>query len=181
MSDKKKMTFKELRDYICEYNRTHNWVIETIKAVVVFTPDSFDKEYSEESRSYEFRSDNKTFRNCISNSLYASSLDGTDQGVRLDYYMEYYGNKPGWKVDYCYLVEEEEGMFMFYYELRYFRGRKDTGSIYIKTERDLDSIKYMDEDDFLNALVEDGTINEETANEITDVYSITEEEYKMYA
>lgn len=70
---------------------------------------------------------------------------------------------------------------MFYYELRYFRGRKDTGSIYIKTERDLDSIKYMDEDDFLNALVEDGTINEETTNEITDVYSITEEEYKMYA
>lgn len=70
---------------------------------------------------------------------------------------------------------------MFYYELRYFRGRKDTGSIYIKTERDLDFIKYMDEDDFLNTLVEDGTINEETANEITDVYSITEEEYKMYA
>lgn len=66
---------------------------------------------------------------------------------------------------------------MFYYELRYFRGRKDTGSIYIKTERDSDSMKYMDEDDFLNALVEDGTIDEETANEITDVYSITEEEY----
>ena len=104
----KKMTFEELRNYICEYNRTHNWVIETIKAVVVFTPDSFDKEYSEESRSYEFRSDNKTFRNCCSNSLYASCLDGTDQGVRLDYYMEYYGRENGWKVDYCYLIEEEK-------------------------------------------------------------------------
>lgn len=66
---------------------------------------------------------------------------------------------------------------MFYYELRYFRGRKDTGSIYIKTEKDSDSMKYMDEDDFLNALVEDGTIDKETANEITDVYSIEEEEY----
>lgn len=69
---------------------------------------------------------------------------------------------------------------MFYYELRYFRGRKDTGSIYIKTERDLDSMKYIDEDDFLNALVEDGTIDKETANEITDIYYITEEEYRIY-
>ena len=65
-----KMTFKELRDYICEYNRTHNWVTEIIKAVIVFTPDSFTREYTEESRSYEIRSDNKTFRNCNSNSLF---------------------------------------------------------------------------------------------------------------
>ena len=41
-------------------------------------------------------------------------------------------------------------------------------------------MKYIDEDDFLNALIEDETIDEETANEITDVYSITEEEYKIY-
>ena len=105
MSDKKKMTFKELRDYIYEYNKTHNWVTETIKAVIVFTEDSFDREYSEESRSYEISSDNKTFRNSISNSLFGYCLDGTDQGVRLDWYMEYYGNKDnGWKVDYCYLI-----------------------------------------------------------------------------
>ena len=103
-----KMTFNELRDYICEYNKTHNWATEVIKAVVVFTPDSFEREYSEESRSYEIRSDNKTFRNCNSNSLFGYCLDGTDQGVRLDFYMECYGNKPGWKVDYCYLVEEEK-------------------------------------------------------------------------
>ena len=108
MSDKKKMTFEELIDYICEYNRTHNWATEVIKAVVVFTPDSFKEEYSEESRSYMFSSDNKTFRGCCSNSLYASSLDGSDPFVRLDYYMEYYGNEPGWKVDYCYLVEKRK-------------------------------------------------------------------------
>ena len=103
---RKEMTFQELRGYLCEYNRTHNWAAEVISAVIVFTPDSFDKEYSEESRSYKIWNDNKTFRNCISNSLFGYCLDGTDQGVRLDYYMEYYGNKPGWKVDYCYLVEE---------------------------------------------------------------------------
>ena len=103
-----KMTFEEVRDYFIEHNKTHNWAKDIIKAVVVFTPDSFNKEYSEESRSYIFSSDNKTFRNCCSNSLYASCLDGTDQGVRLDYYMEYYWKENRWKVDYCYLVEEEK-------------------------------------------------------------------------
>ena len=102
----KKMTFNELRDFFIEHNKTHDWTRDILKGVVVFTPDSFDREYSEESRSYKFKSDQKTFRNCCSNSLYASSLDRIDQGVRLDWYMEYYGNKDGWKVDYCYLVEE---------------------------------------------------------------------------
>lgn len=102
----KKMTFEELRDYFIEHNKTHNWTRDILKGVVVFTQDSFDRYYSEKSRSYEFTSDNKTFRNCCSNSLFASCLDGTDQGIRIDWYMEYYGNKDGWKVDYCYLIEE---------------------------------------------------------------------------
>lgn len=102
----KKISFRELRDYFYIHNKTHNWAKDVLKAVIVFTPDSFDKEYSEKSRSYQIRSDAKTFRDTISNSLFANCLDGTDQGVRLDWYMEYYGNKPGWKVDYCYLIEE---------------------------------------------------------------------------
>ena len=101
----KKITFTELRDYFYTHNKACNWVTDVLKAVIVFTPDSFDKEYSEESHSYEIRSDANTFRNTISNSLFANCLDGTDQGVRLDWYMEYYGNKDnGWKVDYCYLI-----------------------------------------------------------------------------
>ena len=101
----KKITFQELRDYFYIHNKARNWAIDVLQAVIVFTPDSFDKEYSEESRSYEIRSDANTFRDTISNSLFASCLDGTDQGVRLDWYMEYYGNKDDrWKVDYCYLI-----------------------------------------------------------------------------
>lgn len=99
-----KMTFEEVRDYFIEHNKTHNWATEVIKAVVVFTPDSFDREYSEESRSYKVNSDNKTFRDCCSNSLYGSCLDGTDQFVRLDYYMNWYERENGWKVEYCYLL-----------------------------------------------------------------------------
>lgn len=100
----KKITFKELRDYFYVYNKTHDETDDTLKAVIVFTPDSFNEEYSEESRSYEIKSNANTFRDKISNSLFANCLDGTDQGVRLDWYMEDYGNKDGWKVDYCYLV-----------------------------------------------------------------------------
>ena len=106
MSEIKKITFEELRNYFIVHNKTHDYWKDKIEAVIVFTEDSFDREYSEESRSYKINNDNKTFRNCISNSLFGYCLEGTDQGVRLDHYMEYYGNKPGWKVDYCYLVEE---------------------------------------------------------------------------
>ena len=103
---KKKMTFEELRNYFIEHNKTHDWTRDILKAIVVFTPDSFDREYSVESRTYEFKSDQKTFRDCCSNSLYASCIDGTDPFVRLDWYMEYYGNKDGFKVESCYLIEE---------------------------------------------------------------------------
>lgn len=65
---------------------------------------------------------------------------------------------------------------MFYYELCYFRGRKNTGSIYVKTDKDLDS--FIDEDGFINHLIEHGIIDEQTANEIVEIYETTEQEYK---
>ena len=104
--EENRMTFKEVMRHFSEHNKKPNWTKNILKAVIVFTEDSFTREYSEESRSYEIRSDNNTFRNSISNSLFGYCLDGTDQGVRLDAYMKFYGNEPGWKVDYCYLVEE---------------------------------------------------------------------------
>lgn len=40
-------------------------------------------------------------------SIFGSSLDGSDKNVRLEQYMEdEYAGKGGWKVDYCYLIEE---------------------------------------------------------------------------
>ena len=39
-------------------------------------------------------------------SIFASSLDSSDRGVRLEQYMAAErGGKDGWKVDYCCLVE----------------------------------------------------------------------------
>lgn len=59
------------------------------EAVIVFTEDSFEKPYTELQRSYIINSDAKWFKpNTISDSLYGSCLDGTDQGVLLSGYMK---------------------------------------------------------------------------------------------
>lgn len=68
-----------------------------------FTEDSFDKNFPLLSRTYILSSKNKAFLpNMISSSIYASCLDGTDPGVRLDWYMAEAGNPGGWVVQYCY-------------------------------------------------------------------------------
>lgn len=85
---KEKITLEELRN-------SNNWE----KAVIVFAKDSFNKEFSEESRSYMINSKANYFQwDKISKSLFGNCLDGTDDGVRLDLYM------PKWKAEYCYIV-----------------------------------------------------------------------------
>ena len=78
---------------------------------IVFTEDSFDKKYPEESRSYCVSSDNKAFKpNMGGYSIYASSLNGTDKGVRLDWYMkeENPWAEHGWEVERCYLMTSDK-------------------------------------------------------------------------
>lgn len=77
------------------------WDSETErKAVIVFTKESFKKDYTETERSYEVSSDCKYFKSGkISNSLYGNCLDGKDNGVRLDLYI---GNGE-WHVEKIYL------------------------------------------------------------------------------
>lgn len=104
-----KMTYKELKNYFTEYNKKPGWVNNPIKGVIVFKEDNWpDNNYSLESRSYIVSSDNKAFIASMGGySIYGSSLDGSDKGVRLEQYMEdEYAGKGGWKVDYCYLIEE---------------------------------------------------------------------------
>ena len=100
----KKITWSELCKAMWKFNEEHGYTTkgnaERLRGVVVFTKDSFTKPYTEIQRSYEFTSDNKAFLpNQHSNSIFACCLDGTDDGVRIDWYM------PNWKVEYCYLLE----------------------------------------------------------------------------
>ena len=104
----KKMTYGELKNLFRQHEQ--NKPKNHLRACIVFTEDSFDKKYEEESRSYCLSSDNKAFKpNMCGYSIYAGCLDGTDQGVRLDWYMKDENPNGGaWKVDYCYLIGEKE-------------------------------------------------------------------------
>lgn len=104
-----KMTYKELKNYFTEYNKKPGWANNPIKGVIVFRENNWpDDNYSLESRSYVVSSDNKAFIASMGGySIFGSSLDGSDKNVRLEQYMEdEYAGKGGWKVDYCYLIEE---------------------------------------------------------------------------
>lgn len=72
--------------------------------VAVMTPDSFDKECDEEGRSYRFNNYNKAFLPMTSASIFSSCLDGTDDGVRLDWYIGRH-----WRVERVYVQREDEG------------------------------------------------------------------------
>lgn len=100
----KKITYDEVVKLFREINEKK---LEHKEAVIVFTEDSFEEKYSLEARSYKITSNNKVFKpSALGFSLRGNSLDGVDVNVRLEWYMDYYSNKDGWKVDYCYLIEE---------------------------------------------------------------------------
>jgi len=85
---------------------------EHLTGYVVFTEDSFDKPYSEESRTYVISSNNKAFQSGMGGySIYASCLDGSDSCVRLDGYMsDEHGGEIGWKIEKCYMKENSREM-----------------------------------------------------------------------
>jgi hypothetical protein len=77
-----------------------------LTAVIVFTADSFNGEYSEKERSYEVTNGNKWFLgNQGGTSLFGDCLDGSEQGIRLDWYIR--RDEHPWKVERCYIVSEE--------------------------------------------------------------------------
>lgn len=107
----KKITFEELYWRFVNHNQESNVTSQfsdsqfnRLVGVVVFKSENWpEKNYSLESRSYKFVSDNKYFVSGLGGtSIFADSLDGTDRGVRLDCYIR------EWKIDYCYIEGEEE-------------------------------------------------------------------------
>ena len=104
--EKQKYTWHEMCEILRKFNADRGYTCkgtpEHLTAVAVITQDSFSIEYPVESRSYVFTSDNKAFiADQCSNSIFSRCLDGTDNGVRLDWYIPH-----DWKVEYCYLMEE---------------------------------------------------------------------------
>ena len=99
------MNYGEMKQIFQELKRTSPK--DDLTAHIIFTEGSFTKEYPLLSRTYRVSSDNKAFwPHMFSKSIFAGCLDGTDQGVRLDWYMAEEGNADGWKVEDCYILEQ---------------------------------------------------------------------------
>lgn len=103
-----KLSYAGLCSKMYDFNRLHDHNKESIRGVIVFTEDSFTQKYSLEERSYVVSSNNKAWIAGMGGySIFGSSLDGSDPGVRLDQYMRTEkGGENGWKVDYCYMLED---------------------------------------------------------------------------
>ncbi len=102
--EKVNMTYQEMKNRFREAEKAHG---AHLTGYIVFSQESFKLPYSEKSRTYQISSDNKAFNcNMGGYSIFGDSLDGSDRGVRLDYYMaDERGGKDGWKVERCYMEE----------------------------------------------------------------------------
>ena len=100
----KKLSYQEQVSKFIEHEK-NNISGKHMTGFIVFTEDSFKRQYSLKSRTYEVSSGCKAFvPNMCGYSIFGDSLDGTDRGVRLDRYMrDEHGGADGWKVDYCYV------------------------------------------------------------------------------
>lgn len=104
-----KLTWKEFFTKMHEAAESNNF---ELNGVIVFKPESFDKEFSEKERSYKVSSGEKIFDSRMHGaSMYGDCLDGSDRAVRLDWYMKALpedGLGKRWKVDYCYIKDEND-------------------------------------------------------------------------
>jgi len=99
------MTYQKMRAYFRAAERQH----QHLTGYIVFSPASFEQEYSLESRTYEVSSDNKAYQpNMRGYSIFASSMDGSDCGVRLEQFMSSeLGGADGWQIERCYMMPDE--------------------------------------------------------------------------
>ena len=96
------LSYREMADMFSHINKIG---AEHLCGYIVFSEDSFDKFYSEQSRTYVISSDNKAFKpNMGGYSIFGSCLDGTDQNIRLEEYMR---GKNAWHIDRCYMKKDD--------------------------------------------------------------------------
>lgn len=97
------ITFSELCNIFNKHNEDNNITQQfsdknPLIGGICFHKNSFNGDFTEKERTYTFRSDNKYFISGLNGkSIFANCEDGTDQGIRLDYYLNH------WTVDYCFI------------------------------------------------------------------------------
>ena len=91
-----KISYSKLADKFAEANEKN----EKLYGVIVYSQKNWKKEYPIESRSYATFSDQWGWdASKMGHCRIGYALDGSE-GIRMDYY--------NWKVEYCYLITEEE-------------------------------------------------------------------------
>ena len=100
------MTYAELRRKFIEHESKNPE--KHLNGCVLISANSFTREYPEESRTYRFSSNNKAFiPNMCGYSIYGTSIDGSDVGVRLEQYLaDECGGKDGWKIEKCWIEND---------------------------------------------------------------------------
>lgn len=103
----KQITFAQLEETFSKFNQEHRSEVTQfgkchLMGAIVFKASNWPgKDYDLESRTYITQSDNKYFMPDMGgNSLYADCMDGSESGVRLDWYLS------SWEVEYCYLIDD---------------------------------------------------------------------------
>ena len=100
------MTYQELKKLFQDHES--NNPVTHLTAYITFS--SFGShagdDYDWKGRTYAISSNNKAFQpNMGGYSIFGSCLNGTDQGIRLEYYMkEEHGGEDGWVVEDCCIV-----------------------------------------------------------------------------
>ena len=102
-----KRTLHELFDLCDKHNKESNITQQfgdknpLICYVKIKQMPFFKKQYTDEERTYKFRSDNKRFiARMGGNSIFGDCVgDANDTGVRLDYYLF----EGGWEVEDCWI------------------------------------------------------------------------------
>ena len=96
------LSYQRLSEIFNYVNDTHK---SPVSGYIVFTQDSFDMPYSEQSRTYVVSSDNKAYiAGAGGYSIFGSCLDGSDQNIRLELYMHGDG---AWKIERCYMQRDD--------------------------------------------------------------------------
>ena len=99
---KVEMSYAELSSLFRSVNEKG---LSPIAGYVVFSAESFEKPYNEESRTYLISSNNKAYKSGMGGySIYGSCIDGSDQNIRLEGYMR--GNN-AWKIEKCYMLKDD--------------------------------------------------------------------------
>lgn len=96
------LSYQRLSEIFNYVNDTHK---SPVSGYIVFTQDSFDMPYSEQSRTHVVSSDNKAYiAGAGGYSIFGSCLDGSDQNIRLELYMHGDG---AWKIERCYMQRDD--------------------------------------------------------------------------